>query len=131
VIGALGRDELPSLLAAHDIFVLPSWFEGMPLSMLEAASSGLPCVVSAVCGNLDVFRPADPRRDGAILTAPNDAESLYRAIIELVDHGELRAELGARARERAREFTWARNAEQTVAAYNAAHDRHVTRGARS
>ena len=131
VIGALGRDELPALLAAHDMFVLPSWFEGMPLSMLEAASAGLPCVVSAVCGNLDVFRPVDPRRDGAILTAPNDAESLYRGMIELVDDGGLRAELGARARERAREFTWARNAEQTVAAYNAANYRHITRGARS
>jgi glycosyltransferase involved in cell wall biosynthesis/GT2 family glycosyltransferase/predicted O-methyltransferase YrrM len=123
VIAALERQALPDLLARHDVFVLPSWFEGMPLAMLEAAAAGLPCVVCALCGNLDVFRAADPRQDGAILIAPNDADALYRALLELVDSGKLRAELGSRARERARLFTWAANAQQTVAAYSAATQR--------
>lgn len=129
LIPAVGRDELPSLLAAHDVFVLPSWFEGMPLSMLEAAAGGLACVVSAVCGNLDVFRPPDPQRDGALLVPPNDPDALYRALLTVVDDDRLRSTLGARARERARHFTWRRNAEQTLEAFATAVDRH--RGLRS
>jgi glycosyltransferase involved in cell wall biosynthesis/predicted O-methyltransferase YrrM len=128
LIPSVARRELPGLLAAHDVFVLPSWFEGMPLAMLEAAAAGLACVVSAVCGNLDVFRPDDPGRDGAILVPPNDANALHRALITLVDDDALRAALGASARERSRHFTWAANAEQAVAAYAAAIDRHFSRG---
>jgi glycosyltransferase involved in cell wall biosynthesis/GT2 family glycosyltransferase/predicted O-methyltransferase YrrM len=127
LIPTVARGELPGLLAAHDAFVLPSWFEGMPLAMLEAAAAGLACVVCAVCGNVDVFRPDDPGRDGAILIPPNDANALHRALLTLVDDGALRAALGASARERARHFTWAANAEQAVAAYAGAIDRHFSR----
>lgn len=123
LIEEVRRDELPELLADHDLFVLPSSFEGMPLAMLEAAAAGLACVVCSVCGNLDMFRPDDPLRDGAILIPPNDAEALYHALVTLVDDGALRFALGARARDRAREFTWARNAERTLAAYASALDR--------
>jgi glycosyltransferase involved in cell wall biosynthesis/GT2 family glycosyltransferase len=127
LIEKVRRDELPGLLADHDLFVLPSWFEGMPLSMLEAAAAGLACVVCAICGNLDMFRPDDPRRDGAILIPPNDSDALYHALATLVDDGDLRFVLGTRARERAREFTWARNAERTLSAYAATLDRRVQR----
>ncbi len=123
VIASVAREELPGLLAAHDLFVLPSWFEGMPLSMLEAAAAGLPCVVCAVCGNLDVFRPADPQNDGAVLVPPSESVALYRALLALVDDGELRDALGQRARERARHFTWARSSHQAISAYAAAIER--------
>jgi glycosyltransferase involved in cell wall biosynthesis len=115
------------LLTEHDIFVLPSYFEGMPLSMLEAGAAGLPCVVCSVCGNLDVFRPEDPNHDGGILVPPNDAGALYRALLTLVDNDELRATLGARARERARNFTWGANADQSLNAYSAAIERCANR----
>lgn len=128
VIPVIPRDELPSLLAQHDVFVLPSWFEGMPLSMLEAAAAGLPCVVSAICGNLDVFRPDDPQRDGAVLIPSSDSDALYRALAKLVTDQALRAALGIRARERAREFTWARNGEQALVAYAGAIRRSRIRG---
>lgn len=130
VIRMVRRDELPGLLAEHDVFVLPSWFEGMPLTMLEAAAAGLACVVCALCGNLDVFRPDEPQRDGAILIPPNDTDALYGALVTLIDDGELRSVLGARARARAREFTWARNADRTLAAYSAAVGRWQPRGRR-
>jgi glycosyltransferase involved in cell wall biosynthesis len=120
VIEAVDRAELPGLLAAHDVFVLPSWFEGMPLSMLEAAAAGLACVVCDVCGNLDVFRPVDPQRDGGILIATSSADALYAAMLALADDGGLRRALGARARERARHFGWGRSAEQALSAYAAA-----------
>jgi glycosyltransferase involved in cell wall biosynthesis len=120
VVRTVAREQLAELLSNHDVFVLPSWFEGMPLSMLESAAAGLACVVTAVSGNLDVFRPGDPERDGAILVPPNDPDALYRALLILVDDRELRDTLGVRARERARHFTWAGNAEQAFAAYRGA-----------
>ena len=127
LLPAVEREELPGVLAAHDVFVLDSWFEGMPLSMLEAAAAGLACVVSSVCGNLDVFRPDDPARDGAILIPPSDASALYRALITLMDDSQLRADLGARARERARRFTWARTADRSLDAFtDALHRRDVS-----
>jgi glycosyltransferase involved in cell wall biosynthesis len=123
LVPTVTRDELPALLADHDVFVLPSWFEGMPLAMLEAAAAGLACVVSGVCGILDVFRPEDPQRDGAILVPASDADALYRALSTLAADGELRWRLGALARERARNFKWASNAERTIAAYVSAIER--------
>lgn len=40
------RDDVPALLSAMDIFLLPSFFEGMPVCALEAQASGLPCILS-------------------------------------------------------------------------------------
>lgn len=114
------RKELPKLLSEHDIFVLPSYFEGMPLSMLEAAAAGLSCVVCALCGNLDVFRPDDPERDGALLIPPHDPDALYCALRRLLEDDALRAKLGDRARQRVRGFTWKHTADQCLLAYRAA-----------
>ena len=127
LVPTVSREELPALLADHDVFVLPSWFEGMPLAMLEAAAAGLACVVCGVGGNLDVFRSEDPQRDGAILVPPSDADALYRALSMLAADGELRRNLGALARARARGFTWVDNAEQTMDAYMSALERRGRR----
>lgn len=112
VIESLRREDLPSLLATHDLFVLPSWFEGMPLSMLEAAAAGLPCVVSAVCGHLDFFRPDDPQRDGGILVPRGDPGALEAALTKLIKDRALRLKLGDLARMRARQFTWTHSGAQ-------------------
>jgi glycosyltransferase involved in cell wall biosynthesis len=115
----VGRTQLAELLASHHIFVLPSWFEGMPLSMLEAAAAGLPCVLCNVCGNVDFIRESDPTNDGGVLVPPHDAGALAAAIERLLSDPALRTQLGARARKRARLFTWAHTAEITEGAYRA------------
>ncbi|WP_333913757.1 glycosyltransferase family 4 protein [Vibrio coralliirubri] len=50
------RDDTPEILKCLDIFVLPSLWEGMPLAILEALASGLPCVVSNIPGNHHLVR---------------------------------------------------------------------------
>ncbi|ENZ0106610.1 glycosyltransferase family 4 protein, partial [Escherichia coli] len=45
------RNDIPNILKASDVFVLPSLWEGMPLAILEAQSTGLPCIVSNINGN--------------------------------------------------------------------------------
>lgn len=48
------RSDVPRILAASDLFVLPSLWEGMPLAILEAMASHLPCIVSDIPGNRDL-----------------------------------------------------------------------------
>ena len=120
VVASMDDERLGELLASHDIFVLPSWYEGMALSMLEAAAAGLACVVTSVCGALDVFRAADPRADGAILVEPHRSAAVVGAVRALVDDAALTARLGANARRRAAGFTWDHTAGQLLEAYRAA-----------
>jgi glycosyltransferase involved in cell wall biosynthesis len=120
VHSTIDRRELEALLASHQIFVLPSWFEGLPLSLLEAAAASLPCVVCAVCGNLDVFRRDRPDEDGGLLVEPHDAKGLADAVDRLVLDPSLRTRLAENARERARAFTWERTAQQALRAYRLA-----------
>jgi glycosyltransferase involved in cell wall biosynthesis len=110
-------DQLRAELARADAFVLPSWMEGMPLSTLEAAAAGLPCVVSAIPGHVEIFRPSDPEADGGILIPPHDASALAGALERLIDDPQLARTVGRNARKRARAFTWEKTAEQLEAAY--------------
>ena len=111
------RAALHQLLGRADIFVLPSWFEGMPLSLLEAAAAGLPIVASDTCGIRDVIRPYRPGNDGGRLVPPHDGIALHAALDELLRDPALRARLGTQARTRAREFTWAASAEALERVY--------------
>ncbi|MEQ8823151.1 MAG: glycosyltransferase family 4 protein [Filomicrobium sp.] len=80
-----------------DICVLPSISrEGMPRTVLEAASSGRPLVVTDVPGSRHFVRPGE---DGEIVP-PNDAAALAAAIRRLATDAELRARMGQQARQR-------------------------------
>jgi glycosyltransferase involved in cell wall biosynthesis len=119
---SLTRHELRELLSRADVFVLPSWFEGMPLSLLEAAAAGVPIVATDTCGIRDVLRPIDPDRDGGRLVPAHDAAALHAALDELVRDATLRVALGVRARARAHAFTWAASAAALERVYLAALD---------
>ena len=120
VVPQMDDERLLELLSSHDVFVLPSWYEGMPLSMLEAAAAGLACVVTAICGNLDVFSQADPQADGAFLIPPHSADALVDAVSTLANDSVLRARLGKNARRRAADFTWDHVADRLLGVYRSA-----------
>jgi len=84
------------LLAAADIFVLPSRWEGMPNALLEAMAAGLPAVATAVGAVPEMV--VDGRE--ALVVPPGDAGALARALAELATRPTRRREMGALARQR-------------------------------
>ncbi len=91
------REDVPALLAAADIFVLPSHFEGLPMSVIEAMLTGLPVVATRIRGPRE---QVDGGRTG-LLVPPRDPDALEAALRLLVDNPALRSRLGRAGRERA------------------------------
>ncbi len=94
--------DVPSLLAELDIFALPTWdqwrMEGCPVALLEAMSSGLPCVATDIPGSRDIV---EPDRSG-VLVPPRDAGALAEALGQLAGDARRRREIGAAAGARVR-----------------------------
>ena len=88
------RRDLGNLLAAMDLFVLPSLWEGLPLSMVLAMGAGLPIVATRVAGIPEVV---DDGRTG-LLVAPRDVDALGAALARLFGDPELRRRIGEDAR---------------------------------
>ena len=88
------RRDLGNLLAAMDVFVMPSLWEGLPLSMVLAMSASVPVVATSVAGIPEVV---DDGRTG-LLVPPGDAAALGRALVRLFADPDLRRRIGADAR---------------------------------
>jgi glycosyltransferase involved in cell wall biosynthesis len=91
--GWLGEPGLREQYARADIFVLPSWSEGLPNAMIEAMAAGL-AVVATEVGNIpDTLQ----NETSALLVPPRDAAALRAALQRLIDDAALRRELGLAA----------------------------------
>jgi glycosyltransferase involved in cell wall biosynthesis len=103
------REDIPLLLAASDISVLPSLREGLPLSLLESAAAGLPIVATSVGGIPEIVEDGV----GGILVAPQDPDALADALLALLRDPQRGREMGEAARRRVeREFAIDAVAEQ-------------------
>lgn len=96
-VGARPPDAVREILAAADVFVLPSHWEGLPLSLLEAMAAGAAPVATRVG---DVPEVLDQGAAG-ILVDPHRPDELAEALARLFDDPGERARLGAAARARA------------------------------
>lgn len=95
-VGSVPHESMSEYLRDADIFCLPSWFEAMPLSILEALASGLPVVATRV-GQI----PSIVDESVGRLVDPRDPNGLADALEGLIVDGALRAELSTNARARA------------------------------
>jgi glycosyltransferase involved in cell wall biosynthesis len=84
IVGTGWRDDVIEVLHASDVLLLPSRFEGMPLTMLEAISIGMPVISSAVDGMREVLPPE-------LLFAPDSAQQIREVLVRALEPGGNRA----------------------------------------
>ena len=107
------RDDVPALMAASDLLVLPSGFEGLPLVLLEAMSIGLPIVATDVTGSAEALG-----RDHPWLVPPGRSRPLTDAMAEALSDPARRGIMAQRAQERwSAHFTADRMAADTIQIY--------------
>lgn len=111
------RDDMPATFAGSHIVCLPSYREGIPKVLLEAAASGRPIVTTDAPGCREVVR----HEDNGLLVPPRDVEALAGALRSLIADPGLRGRMGGRGRQIAEtEFGVAAVAQQTLAVYREA-----------
>ena len=110
--------------ADADIYVLPSSFEGTPLTLIEAMASGLPIVTTATCGMRDVIRDGENGR----LVPPYSPAAIVEALTALIEDAAQRERLGLTARnEVLTKYSW----DQVAAPIWATYERLCARDRRA
>jgi glycosyltransferase involved in cell wall biosynthesis len=108
------RSDVPQILAALDVFVLPSLWEGMPNAILEAMAAGLPVVATAVGGTPEVVADG---KTGLLVPSHNPA-AMAEAMERLLRSPDLRHRMGQAGREQVlQHFTVERMVAQTQKLY--------------
>jgi len=98
-LGKLSQVELRDLMQTSDILLLPSRIEGIPKVTLEAAATGMPCIVfndyrtPSVLHNVTGFQV-------------NTVEEMLKRLRELIENKHLRSKMGAAGAEHAKKFDW-------------------------
>ena len=93
------RTDVYPFLQAADLFLLPSKFEGMPMTIIEAMGTGLPIVASAVGGVPDMLEDGI---SGMLVSC--EPEEIAQTVLQLLQQEDLRRGLGTKARERSVQF---------------------------
>lgn len=109
------RGDVPAILAALDVFVLPSWTEGLPLTVLEAMAHGRPVVATSVGGTPELVEDGET----GLLVPPRDPQRLADALRELLGDPERARQMGEAGRRRVAEhFTAHGMAGRVLAVYD-------------
>lgn len=95
VLDWLSSEQRDALLEQADVFVLPSYNEGVPMSLLEAMSWGLPAIATPVGGIPELVT----HTKNGLLVTPGNIQELSAAMLSLIDDENLRFSLGSNARE--------------------------------
>jgi glycosyltransferase involved in cell wall biosynthesis len=93
------RQDVPDVLAAADIYVLPSLWEGLPIGLLEAMAMRKAVIGTKVDGTREVLQDGE----NGLMVEPGDAGALAAAILRLAGDQGLRESMGARAVETVRD----------------------------
>lgn len=115
VLGHVPEADLPALLSAATVFAFPSVFEGFGLPPLEALACGTPVVAAEASSLPEVVGTA------GLLVPPLDVAAWGAALRRVLEDATLRADLSARGRTRAAQFTWEKAARATWQVYRAVY----------
>jgi glycosyltransferase involved in cell wall biosynthesis len=118
-LGIVAESDLPALMAAADVFVYPSLFEGFGLPVLEAMACGTPVITS------DRASLSEVAGDAAVIVPPDDAEQLAQAIERIVTDRVLHTRLAGAGKARAQLFSWTAAARRTLDVYESLYERSL------
>lgn len=117
--GFIPEEQLPDLYSSADIFVLPSLWEVLPISLLEALACGAPLLVSDAGGNPEVVENGV---NGFVFRKGNTKE-LVKKMRALISDSKMRKRMGRESRRIAvRRFDWELIAKQTLEYYRESYD---------
>ena len=96
LLGWVGPDDKPTYLARATVYALPSYAEGLPMSVLEAMAAGVPVVTTPVGGIPEAVT------DGVegFLVEPGDIETLRARLTQLLEDSELAVRMGEAGRRK-------------------------------
>ena len=95
------RNDIAEICKASDVFVFPSFREGLSVALMEAMASGLPIVCSNIRGNTDLVE----HEKGGYLVKPQDIEGFVDAIEKLVNNYDIRINMGKSNMDKVKMFS--------------------------
>lgn len=94
------RNDIPEICIASDVFVFPSYQEGLPVSVMEAMSAGLPIIASRIRGNTDLIQDGN----GGFLHEPEDYLGIAKSIDKLIKDESLRTQMSIRNKDEVKKY---------------------------
>lgn len=107
--GWIEEIDMPYIYSAANVFVFPSLYEGFGIPLLQAMACEVPIVASRSASIPEVTE------DAALLFEPLDVNSMSEAMGKIITDGKLREKLISRGRERIKNFSWEKCAQETLA----------------
>jgi glycosyltransferase involved in cell wall biosynthesis len=105
--GRIDDRKLKEYYLGCDVFVLPSLWEGMPLTLMEAAAAELPIIACNIGGIPSFFT----HEENALLIIPENVEALVNTMQRLIEDKQLSKKIGSNARKLAEKFSWENSAK--------------------
>jgi len=109
--GYVEEQDISAVYSGAKAFLFPSLYEGFGLPPLEAMQCGVPVITSNTTSLPEVVG------DAGIMVDPTDMDALCAAMLEVATNDQLCGELRERGLARARQFSWAKSAQQTAEVY--------------
>jgi glycosyltransferase involved in cell wall biosynthesis len=112
---SLSHSECAEVLLGYDMLLLPSYFEGTPLALIEAMCTGMPVITTATCGMKDVIVDGQ----NGLLVPTGDTGKIISAVEQLMADSNLRERLGRQAQSEAvQKYTWQTTAKRVNDVYS-------------
>ncbi len=111
-LGPVVHDDLPKIYHKSDVYILPSFNEGMSNTVLEAIASGLPIVATDTGGTKELVY------NNGIIIEKGNTGSILNALLKLKADADLRQKMGALSLKKAEQMSWAKSAKQYFKLYN-------------
>ncbi len=124
ILGAIrGKPNLAEAYQAADVYALPSYREGLPLTLFEAMASGLPIVASPVNGVSYEMKD----NENGFFVQYGDVENLKKRILEILNDEKLSKKFSENNKRRAKDYSWDKIYKKTLDVYEKAIGKHKSK----